>query len=397
MAVGRRARYLSDRFGEHRETLRATGGRMTTTTIETTGSLDEATLDALREGVAGVLAEQSGSLAVHAFIDGKTSLVRELWSQAASLGWLGFGIPDQYGGLGLGCHGLAILHNELGRQAAPGPYIPTLSAAQAIVENGSEAVRTAWLPRIVSGEVNAAVPATPGAASLTWSGAGVSGALRCLGGRDATFALAPAGDAWVIVELAGAEVSAMPMWDRTRDLIDIRLQDAKPAAILKDREGVGGALVRAMALATAADSRGGARSITERTIAYMNTREQFGQPIAGFQALKHRAADLATKLAVMDEMVAHAVHRTAAAELDSDIWASLAKAEVTETFVFIATDCVQLHGGVGFTWDFDPQIFLKRARLNEVLVMANPALRDRAAAGLAAATRAGRSALELGL
>jgi alkylation response protein AidB-like acyl-CoA dehydrogenase len=367
------------------------------TTIETTDPLDQATLDALREGVAAVLAEQSSSLALHAFIDGKNSLDRELWSQAASLGWLGFGIPEQYGGLGLGCHGLAILHNELGGQAAPGPYIPTLSAAQAIGEHGSEAVRTAWLPRIVSGEVNAAVPATPGAGSLTWSGAGVSGELRCLGGRDATFVLAPAADAWVIVELAGAEVSAMQMWDRTRDVIDIRLHDARPAAILKDREGVSGALLRAMALATAADSCGGARSITERTIAYMKTREQFGQPIAGFQALKHRAADLATKLAVMDEMVAHAVHKTAADDPDADIWASLAKAEATEAFVFIATDCVQLHGGVGFTWDYDPQIFLKRARLNEVLVMANPALRDRAATGLAAATRAGYSALELGL
>jgi alkylation response protein AidB-like acyl-CoA dehydrogenase len=371
------------------------------TTIETIGSLDQATLDALREGFAGVLAEQSGSLAVHGFIDGKNSLDRELWSQAASLGWLGFGIPEQYGGLGLGCHGLAILHNELGRQAAPGPYIPTLSAAQAIVEHGSEAVRTAWLPRIASGEVSAAVPATipapSDAAPLTWSGAGVSGALRCLGARDATFVLAPVGDAWVIFELAGSEVSTVSLWDRTRDLIDIRLQDAKPAAILEDREGVGGALVRAMALATAADSRGGARSITERTIDYMKAREQFGQPIAGFQALKHRAADLATKLAVMDEMVAHAVHRTAANEPDADIWASLAKAEVTEAFVFIATDCVQLHGGVGFTWDYDPQIFLKRARLNEMLVMANLALRDRAAAGLAAVTRAGRSALELGL
>jgi alkylation response protein AidB-like acyl-CoA dehydrogenase len=367
------------------------------TTIETTGSLDQETLDALREGVAGVLAEQSGSLAVHAFIDGKNSLDRELWSRAASLGWLGVGIPEQYGGLGLGCHGVAILHNELGRQAAPGPYIPTLSVAHAIVEHGAEAVRTAWLPSIVAGEVSAAAPATLGAAPLTWSGAGVSGALRCLGARDATVALVPAGDAWVIVELAGAEVSAMPMWDRTREVIDIRLHDAKPAAILQDREGVGAALLRAMALATAADSRGGARSITERTIDYMKTREQFGQPIAGFQALKHRAADLATKLAVMDEMVAHAVHKTAADEPDADIWASLAKAEVTEAFVFIATDCVQLHGGVGFTWDYDPQIFLKRARLNEMLVMANPALRDRAAAGLASVTRAGRSALELGL
>jgi alkylation response protein AidB-like acyl-CoA dehydrogenase len=367
------------------------------TTIETTDSPDQATLDALREGVAGVLAEQSSSLAVHAFIDGKNSLDRHLWSQAASLGWLGFAIPEQYGGLGLGCHGLAILHNELGRQAAPGPYIPTLSAAQVIVQHGSESVQAAWLPRLASGEVSAAVPTIPGAVSLTRSGTGVSGSLRCLGARDATFVLAPAGDDWVIVELAGAEINTMPMWDRTRDVIDIHLQDAKPAAVLKDREGVSNALLQAMALATAADSRGGARSITERTIAYMKTREQFGQPIAGFQALKHRAADLATKLAVMDEVVAHAVHRAVVEGPDSDIWVSLAKAEVTEAFVFIATDCVQLHGGVGFTWDYDPQIFLKRARLNEVLVMANPALRDRAAAGLAAATRAGHSALELGL
>jgi alkylation response protein AidB-like acyl-CoA dehydrogenase len=369
---------------------------MATTATETAGALDQATLDALREGVAGVLAEQSGSTAVHAFIDGKNALDRELWSQAASLGWLGFGVPEQYGGLGLGAHGLAILHTELGRQAAPGPYIATLSAAQAIVEHGAETVRKTWLPRIASGEISAAVPATLDAASLTWSGSGVSGKLRCLGARDAAFVLAPTADAWVIVELAEAEVSAMPMWDRTREVIDIHLQGAKPAAILEDREGTSQALVRAMALATAADSCGAARSVTERTIAYMKTRVQFGQVIAGFQALKHRAADLTTKLAVMDEMVAHAVHRIATAEPDANIWALLAKAEVTESFVFIATDCVQLHGGVGFTWDYDPHVFLKRARLNEALLMPNPALRDRAAAGLAAVTRAGLSALELG-
>jgi len=371
---------------------------MTTTAIETAAAVDEATLDALREGVAAVLAERCGSTEVHAFIDGKSALDRDLWSQASALGWLGFGIPEQYGGLGLGCRGLAILHTELGRQAAPGPYIATLSAAQAIAENGTEAARTAWLPRLASGEVSAAIPAIPlGGAALAWSRTGVSGTLRCLGSRDAAFVLAPAGDAWVIVELAGTDVSATPMWDLTREVIAVRFQNAKPAAVLEDPEGTSGALVRAMALAVTADSCGAARSITERTIAYTKTREQFGQPIAGFQALKHRAADLATKLAVMDEMLAHAVQRTTAEEPDADIWTSLAKAEATEAAVFITTDCVQLHGGVGFTWDFDPQIFLKRARLNEVLVMANPALRDRAAAGLAAMTRAGLSALELGI
>jgi alkylation response protein AidB-like acyl-CoA dehydrogenase len=370
---------------------------MATKGSETAGSLDQATLEALRDGVAGVLAEQSSSTAVHAFIDGKRPLDRELWSQAASLGWLGFGIPEQYGGLGLGARGLAILHTELGRQAAPGPYIATLSAAQAIVEGGNETARQAWLPRIAAGEISVAVPATPDSAVLTWSGRTVSGTICCVGSPDAGVVLAPAGDAWVLVELAGADVTATAMWDRTRTVIDIHLHQATPAVVLEDGAGVSAALMRATALAVAADSSGAARSITERTVAYMKSREQFGQPIAGFQALKHRAADLVTKLAVMDEMVAHAIERTAVDEADADIWAMLAKAEVTEAAVFITTDCVQLHGGVGFTWDFDPHIFLKRARLNEVLVMANPALRDQAAAGLAVVTKTDGSALELGL
>jgi len=362
--------------------------------------VDQATLDALRESVAGVIAEQCDSAALHAFIDGKSRLDRNLWTQAASLGWLGFGIAEEHGGLGLGLRGLAILNTELGRHAAPGPYISTLCAGQAIAARGSDAARKTWLPRIASGEIRAAIPAAVNVgqhAGLTLSGTGVSGTLRCLGSPDAAFVLAPAGQDWVIVELAGAAVAAVPMWDRTRETIDIRLRDAKPAAILEDATAVSTALLQAMTLAIAADSAGAARSITERTIAYMKTRQQFGQPIAGFQALKHRAADIATRLVVMDELVAHAVQRAAVDEPDAQIWTSLAKAETTEHFVFIATDCVQLHGGVGYTWDYDPHIFLKRARLNEMLAMANPGLRDRAAAALASTTRTGHSALELGI
>jgi alkylation response protein AidB-like acyl-CoA dehydrogenase len=373
------------------------GNRMATSTIETASTLDQATLDALRESVGGVLAEQCDSIALHAFIDGKNVLDKALWAQAGQLGWLGLGIPEQFGGLGMGAQGLAILHGELGRHSAPGPYIATLSAAQAIVETGSEAMRATWLPRLASGEISAAVPATLDVQSVTRSGAGVSGTLRCVGSADAAFLLAPADDAWVIVDLARAEVTVAPMWDGTRDVIDVRLKDATPVSTLPDAAATCGSLTRAMALAIAADSAGGARSITERTIAYMKTREQFGQPIAGFQALKHRAADLATKLAVADEMVRHAVQRMVTDQPDAELWATLAKSEVTEACVFVTTDCVQLHGGVGFTWDFDPHIFLKRARLNEVLLMTNTALRDQAAAALAAITSSGRSALELEL
>lgn len=365
--------------------------------LGSTSTLDQATLDALRESIASVLAEQCGSTELHAFIDGKNRLDKMLWAEAGQLGWLGLGITEQFGGLGMGAEGLAILYSELGRQAAPGPYIATLSAAQTILDAGGDDIRQTWLMPLGSGAISAAVPATLDSRSLSHSGAGVSGTLRCLGAVDAAFLLAPTDHAWVIVDLAGAEVTAAPMWDRTRDVIDVCLINAPPVAILPDAAATRAALTRALALAVAADSAGGARAITERTIAYMKTREQFGQPIAGFQALKHRAADLATKLAIADEMVRHAVQRTASDEPDAGLWAMLAKSEVTEVCVFVTTDCVQLHGGVGFTWDFDPHIFLKRARLNEVLVMANTALRDQAAAALAAITASGRSALELGL
>ena len=92
--------------------------------METASTLDRATLDALRESIAGVLAEQCGSTELHAFIDGKNALDKALWAQAGQLGWLGLGIPEQFGGLGMGAEGLAILHGELGRQSSPGPISP---------------------------------------------------------------------------------------------------------------------------------------------------------------------------------------------------------------------------------------------------------------------------------
>src|SRR5215475_7162485 len=222
---------------------------MMASTIEAMTTLDQSTLDALQESVGGVLAEQCGSTELHAFIDGKNALDKVLWAQAAQLGWLGLGIPEQFGGLGMGAQGLAILHGELGRQSAPGPYIATLSTAQTLVETGGEAVRKAWLPRLASGEVTAAVPARLDVGRLAHSSAGVSGTLRCLGSADAALLLAPSGDAWVIVELARAEVTAAPMWDRTRDVIDVCLNDATQVGILPDAAAVRTALTRAMALA----------------------------------------------------------------------------------------------------------------------------------------------------
>jgi hypothetical protein len=199
--------------------------------------------------------EQSSSTAVHAFIDGKNSRDRELWSPAASLGWLGSAFRSSTAGSDWAPTISPSCTPRLGRQAAPGPYISTLSAAQAIVESGTDAARNTWLPRIAFGGISAAVPATPGATVLTRSGTGVSGTLRCLGARDAAFVLAPPGGAWVIVEQAGAEVNAMPMWGRTREVIDICLQNAQSAAVLEDPEATAARIPMARTLPSAISSR----------------------------------------------------------------------------------------------------------------------------------------------
>jgi alkylation response protein AidB-like acyl-CoA dehydrogenase len=160
-------------------------------------------------------------------------------------------------------------------------------------------------------------------------------------------------------------------------------------------DGAEDALTAAIALAIAGDSLGGAQRITVQTIEYQKTRQQFGRALASFQALKHRAANLAVLAANNEQILAHGIEMIALGLPDALLWALLAKSEVSDGYVFTAADCVQLHGGVGFTWEFDPHIHLKRARMNEMLLAQNRIVRDLAADRLAMATRAGRGVLEL--
>ncbi|MGK2910585.1 MAG: acyl-CoA dehydrogenase family protein [Sphingobium sp.] len=350
-------------------------------------AFDQADLDALRDSISSVLSEQCGSLAVHAFLDGKSDLDRRLWQQAAELGWFGIALPEQYGGLGMGALALSVLHSELGRYTAPGSFIATLSAAQALVETASDDVKTIWLPRFAAGEISAAVPVSIGEGTAL-------GRIVLLGSEDADIALVPAAEGrWAMIDLAGAQVERAAFWDLTRAVIEIDVKGLPLLATLPAATGT--ALENAMALAVAADSIGGARAIAEQTVDYLKNRQQFGRAIASFQAIKHRAVDLVALVTTNDHVVAQAADMAIRGDVDAALWAALAKAEAADAFVFIAADCVQLHGGVGFTWEYDCHIFLKRARFNEMLIAPNPQMRDRASAGLAASVRAGRTTLEL--
>lgn len=351
----------------------------------TAPGFDESDLAALDEAIAQVLASEADHLVLHRHIDGETRLDNALWERAAELGWPAIGLPEDSGGLGFGSRGLDLLHRRLGRHVAPGPFLATLSAAQTIAEVADAGIASQWLPRLAAGECRLAVVAqiAPHDDNQAW----------IIGDQDCEAVLTPlANDNWGLVPIEGARPA--DMWDRTRAMLTLDLSSPRPIIELPG-EATAHSLERQMNLALASESIGAARAILEITVEYMKEREQFGRPIASFQALKHRIADHMTEIVSGEEFVGLAVESGARSDPDACIWAKLAKVRCTESHARIAQDCLQLHGGVGFTWEFDVHIYLNRARLNELLVAPNTQLRDEAAAGLAESIRAGREPLEL--
>lgn len=362
-------------------------------------------LDALQANLEGVLSAECDRLAVHRFFDRETSLDASIWSLATELGWLAAPLPEAYGGLGLGQQGLDVVHRELGRWLAPGPFLATLTAAQWLLACAAAAERDAYLPRIAAGELKVAIPCdlrdAQALAIVDGRVSGRSGLL--LGSADSGLAIVPAAGpdgarGWAIVEIApaAAQLRSRLAWDRTRELCELSCDGLLPTAIVNDPDGeVLQVLNAQLALGVASDSVGGAAAISDQTIEYLKTRVQFGRPIGSFQALKHRAADLIILREIQEHMVAQAVEAAQRRWPDAAMWASLAKAGASGAYRFIADDCVLLHGGIGYTWEYDCHMYLKRARLNEALGMANAAQYDAAALALAEATAAGRSVAEL--
>jgi alkylation response protein AidB-like acyl-CoA dehydrogenase len=368
--------------------------------------LDPEELEALRGSIEKVLTSECDSRAVHAYIDDKSTLDQSLWSQAADLGWMALALPENWGGLGLGPVGLQVLHGELGRRTAPGPYVATLSVGQWIAEIGTEEQQNQFLPLIGGGELTAAVPASIGmGAPLKLQGSSVNGKIDVLGAPDAGLVVLPVGsggaiEAWALLQPDGTSASLRrrDLWDRTREVCTVECASAPVAGLVPDPDGsIGSRLRRHAALALAADSLGAAANISNQTVEYLKTRIQFEKPIASFQAIKHRAADQVISIATQRYVLAQAVESAMQDSPDADFWASLAKAGATKVFAYVAADCIQLHGGVGHTWEFDPHIYAKRARLNEALAADNRALLDFGAEALASATKAGRVTTELGI
>ena len=338
---------------------------------------DQIDLAELRAGFRDVLETEADADHVRRHVAGDALYDHALTSTVASLGWAGLAIAEADGGLGLGLPALAVLYEELGRGPAPLPLFPTLLAADALSE-APDRLRSAWLPRIAAGEIFAAY--VPGA----FEGDKMSGCIEhvldggaaelfVIGLEDGRCAAVPRGT-------IGLEVRPTPSTDRTRSLATLILDNVaiEPFSVGSSR------LERHAALALACDSVGGADAILGKTVDYLNTRVQFGQPIGKFQALKHRVAEHKLRLEAARALTSHALGLEVADSRAVGM-ALLAQAEAVAAYAVIAGDSVQLHGGIGFTWEQECHHYLKRAWLNRLLFGGETQALDRAALLLAEA------------
>lgn len=316
----------------------------------------------LRTGVRDVLEAEASSERVHRHYDGDVEVAANLRRIARELGWAALGVPEDHEGLGLGLPGLSVLYEELGRSLAPVSLLPTMIVAEMLAGGGSDAQQARWLPAFASADATAAL-ALDGDARI--DDHRVYGRFAfVVDGVDADLFLVRAGEAFLLVpaDQQGVTIESLPVVDRTRTLAEITFSGAACEIIAADAD----ALATHAALGIAADSIGGATAILAKTIEYLKVRVQFGKPIGSFQALKHRVANhhLALELARSLFVTAIGAQENGA---DPHALAALARVTAAETYASIADDAVQLHGGIGFTWEHDCHLYLKRARMNEML------------------------------
>jgi len=307
-----------------------------------------------------------------------------LWLGMVDMGWRGVHLPEDMGGLGLGWIELSLLQEQLGRHLACVPFFESIAmAATALRELPDSAPAQVLLPQLASGELRAvlAMPpeteaalahATPEGWRLDGCWAQVSAA------APADILLLPARSAtgeWLLFavggNLTGLQVQAVTTIDATRRSATVHAQAlALPDSACLAR---GAVLVAALArvrclaaIALAAEQVGVAQQCLDLTLAYTAQRSQFGKAIAGFQAVKHRCA----QMLVMVEAARSAVYGAACmADATTDaatllLYAAQARVEATEAAQFCARESIQLHGGVGFTWEYDPHFYLRRSQAN---------------------------------
>jgi alkylation response protein AidB-like acyl-CoA dehydrogenase len=324
------------------------------------------------------------------------AVTAEFWQKLAEQGWLGITYPEEEGGSGLGLVDLIVLMEEMGRAVMPGPFLSTvLLGGAAIDEVGTPAQRRRWLPEIATGQAKAALAWTE--PNLRWDAAGIAllareaGGGYTLSGTKLFVGDAHLADVLVVAartrdgstmedgislflvpkDTPGVAITVLPTIDETRKLCEVRLDNvAVPAAgLLGPQHGGWAPLSRVIARATvalAAEMCGGAQQVLDMTVAYAKIRIAFGKPIGSYQGVKHQAADMLVVIENAKSLTYYAAWAVDRGLDEAPLAVSMAKAAASDMARKVAGTGIQLHGGIGMTWEHDLQLYFKRAKASEV-------------------------------
>ena len=366
---------------------------------------------ALQEAAAGLLGARCTTARVRQVADTGRHLDDDLWRAMAEQGWPAVELGEAQGGLGLGLVEVAVLCEQLGRHLAPVPFggtVLALGALRRAVDGGALDAQTpladvpldAWIERLAAGAARGALCWPAGAGALA-AEPGPDG--WRLTGRAAPVVYGPEADVLVAWATPGGQAAparlfalantdprpvAQPAMDRTRSLAWLEL-DAQPALALGD-EGAADALLDRALAALSAEMLGAASTVLEMTVQYSKDRVQFGRPIGSFQAVKHRCADMLVDVEGMRSAAYYAAWAVGAGDPDASAAASAAKVWCSDAARRVMGSGLQVHGGIGFTWEHDLHLYLKRSQLDQVTLGDAPFHRDRIAAILRPRAEAGR-------
>jgi acyl-CoA dehydrogenase len=362
----------------------------------------------LRAFVRDFLRLTSPPEAVRRQIDSDLGYDATMWRRMADeLGVQGLAVPEIHGGSGYSFAELGVVLEEAGRALQCGPLFSTVVlAAHALLRSGDDEACARYLPPMVAGRTVATV-ALPGTGECTaerrrqdWT---VNGRVDFLiDGHDADLVLVvaatPAGPTLFACERRyGFVTEPVRVLDGTRRQARLHLNEARgvPVGAPGDGERILDAVVDLALAALSAEQVGGSAYALEQTVAYVAERRQFDRPIGSFQAIKHRLADLLVDVEAARSASAYATWAAATGSPELPMAASVAKAVCSETFTRAVAELVQMHGGMGFTWEHDAHLYVRRARSTEVL-LGTPAVHRRRVAELAGVTQADYQRLDKG-
>jgi len=348
-----------------------------------------------RAAIRRFLQEKSPPTEVRRLMDTATGYDPEIWRQLSEqLALPGIHIPEQYGGAGFGMVELCIVTEEMGRALLCAPYFSTaVLATNAILNDGTEAQKSSLLPDLASGVRLAALAvtepngqwdpqaielvATPVAEDFLLEGAksyvvdGHVADLLVVAGRAPGTAGGEGLALFTVrADASGVDRRLLESMDATRKIARIEFHGAQ-AQLLGDVNDGAKPLVRTLdqaAIALANEMVGGAQAVFDAAVNYAKLRVQFGRTIGSFQAIKHKCADMLLEMELAKSAAYYAAQAAAADDPEWPALACLAKAAASEMYLHIAAECIQIHGGIGFTWDHDTHLWFKRAKSSQVFL-----------------------------